>query len=163
MMALPACSPEGEVVRESLVKSLPLNPQQKLNLEKLVDTFLPESDTKGAVSLNVHQFLDKLLANCFPEDQQASFVKGLDMLENIAEQIYTSSFSSLGNMEREAVLMEFDDENFPEGKEFFDFAKEQVILAFTSSEYFLTNFTNYEMIPGDYDGCVDVPEVPYKI
>jgi hypothetical protein len=163
MMALPACSPEGEVVSESLVKSLPLSPQQKLNLEKLVDTFLPESGTKGAVSLNVHHFLDKLLANCFPEDQQTFFVKGLAILENKAEQIYASSFSSLGTLEREAVLGEIDDEDFPEEKQFFDFAKEQTILAYTSSEYFLTNFTNYEMIPGNYDGCVDVPEIPYKI
>ncbi|PSL07746.1 gluconate 2-dehydrogenase subunit 3-like protein [Cecembia rubra] len=163
MMAFPGCKP-GEIMDENvLVKSLPLTEKQRLNLEKMVDTFLPETDTLGAVQLNIHRFLDKLIANCYPEEEQKLFVNGLDLLEGIAQDTFLKSFDSLGISDRENILLGLDNEDADEGKSFFDFSKEQVILAFTSSEYFLTNYTNYEMIPGGYDGCVDVPEVPFKV
>lgn len=163
MMALPGCRPGEDVEDSVLVRSLPLNDQQRLSLEKMVDTFLPESDTLGAVQLNIHRFLDKLIANCYSEVEQKSFINGLDILEEKAQDLFSKSFASLESFQRETVLLGLENEDNAEEKAFFDFAKEQVILAYTSSEYFLTNFTNYEMIPGGYDGCVDVPEVPFKV
>lgn len=163
MMALPGCRPGEDGEGIALVRSLPLSDQQKLCLEKMVDTFLPDTDTLGAVQLNIHRFLDKLIANCYPEEEQKSFINGLDILEGKAQDLFSKSFGSLENLQRESVLLGLDNEENAEEKAFFDFSKEQVILAYTSSEYFLTNFTNYEMIPGGYDGCVDVPEVPFKV
>lgn len=163
MMALPGCRPGEEVEESVLERRLPLNDQQRLSLEKMVDTFLPETDTLGAVQLNIHRFLDKLIANCYPEEEQKSFINGLDILEEKAQGLFSKSFGFLESLQSETILLGLDNEENAEEKAFFDFAKEQVILAYTSSEYFLTNFTNYEMIPGGYDGCVDVPEVPFKV
>lgn len=163
MMALPGCKPGVDVADSVLLKILPLTDQHRLNLEKMVDTFLPETDTIGAVQLNIHRFLDKLIANCYPDDEQKSFMNGLDILEQKAQVRFSQSFSALGNSERESILLGLNNEENEVEKAFFDFSKEQVILAYTSSEYFLTNFTNYEMIPRGYDGCVDVPEAPFKV
>jgi hypothetical protein len=163
MMALPGCKPDGTLEESKLFKSLPLSEQQRLNLEKMVDTFLPETDSLGAVQLNVHHFLDKLIANCYPEEVQKSFIDGLSILEQHSKEQFNKSFSASQIADREEILLGLDNEENEEEKAFFDFAKEQIINAYTSSEYFLTNFTNYEMIPGGYDGCVDVPEEPYKI
>ena len=163
MMALPGCGPENQTELKGLVKNLNLNQDQLANLEKLVDTFLPKTDTYGGVDLNIHHFLDKLIANCYPEDQQIEFIGGLNKLEQHAQESFGQRFSALAPQERERSLLMMNDESKPEEKSFFEFAKEQIILAYTSSEYFLTNFTNYEMIPGGYDGCVDVPQGTYKI
>lgn len=163
MMVLPGCSPDENQEMELLYKSLPLDKTQENNLKILVDTFLPETDSKGGVELGVHEFVNKLLANCYEEDIQLSFVEGLNILENSAQEKYGLSFEANGSSEREVLLAGLDDEEKIEEKAFFDLAKELIILGYTSSEYFLTNFTNFEMIPGGYDGCVPVPEQPFKI
>ena len=41
-------------------------------------------------------------------------------------------------------------------KDFFNFLKQLTVLAYTTSEYVLTNHYNYVMAPGHYYGCVNV-------
>lgn len=163
MMVLPGCNPDEIQETELLYKSLPLDETQRNNLRLMVDTFLPETDSKGGVELSVHEFVNKLLANCYEEEIQKSFLDGLNILENKSQELAQVSFGKNSSSQREAILMQMDDEEKIEEKAFFDLSKELVILGYTSSEYFLTNFTNYEMIPGGYDGCVPVPDEPFKI
>jgi hypothetical protein len=163
MMVLPGCGTDELQEAGFLYKSLPLNKIQKQNLQSLIDTLLPETDTKGGLELGVDRFLDKLLANCYELEIQESFVVGLDKLEENAKSTHDKSFFDSDRNNREQMLLSMNDEEKIEDKAFFDLTKELAVLAYTSSEYFLTNFTNYEMIPGGYDGCVPVPNEPFKI
>jgi hypothetical protein len=163
MMVLPGCGLEEDQEVGHLYKNLALDNSQKKTLKSLVDTLLPETDTKGGLELGVDRFLDKLLANCYDVETQESFIKGLDSLEHSAKSSFELSFFEADRNSREQVLLKMNDEEKIEEKAFFDLSKELAVLAYTSSEYFLTNFTNYEMIPGGYDGCVPVPEEPFKI
>lgn len=163
MMVLPGCSTEDGGEAPLLTKTLPLTETQKANLQSLVDTLLPKTDTLGAVDLNVHVFLDKLIANCYDEAFQHSFIGGLDALDNEARKVSNQSYADLPQLYREEVLVKMDDEKRETEKMFFDNAKELTILGYTSSEYFLTNYTNYNMVPGGYEGCVSIPDEPFKI
>ncbi|MBW3468505.1 gluconate 2-dehydrogenase subunit 3 family protein [Arthrospiribacter ruber] len=163
MIFLPGCGNEEAEQGSYLYKNLPLSENQKNNLKSMVDTFLPENDTKGGVELGIHHFLDKLLANCYDESTQNAFLGGLDRLEFLSNEMNDTSFFKAADQQRIEVLEALDKEEKIEDKAFYDLIKELIILGYTSSEYFLTNFTNYEMIPGGYDGCAPLPQEPYKI
>lgn len=164
MVLLPGCDMDlNKEQSVGLVRSLPLTAQQKKNLEKLVDTFLPKTETLGAADLQIHHFLDKLIANCYPVETQELFMSGMGILEDKAMKAFGESFFDVDQIQRESILMELDNEDDELEKNFYDFVKEQVVNAYTTSEYFLTNFTNYDMVPGGYDGCVTIPEETFKI
>jgi hypothetical protein len=128
-----------------------------------VDTLLPKTETLGAVDLNIHTFIDRILANCHEQEDQQKFMASLDLVEKRTQETFDNSYSEADKTMREQILMGFDQEEKVAEKEFFDQLKELTILGYTTSKYFLTNFTNYEMIPGGYDGCVPVPNEPFKI
>lgn len=163
MILLPGCGVENQGQETVLVKNLPLSKLQKKNLEKLVDTFLPKTETLGAVDLHIHHFLDKLIANCYPAENQELFISGMTLLDEKSVKAFGDSFSNIGQSQREIIVMGLDNEENETERNFYEFVKEQVINAYTTSEYFLTNFTNYEMVPGGYDGCVTIPDEPFMI
>ncbi len=47
----------------------------------LGDTILPETDTPGAVTARVHDFIEHILAAWFSVGERATFLSGLDMFE----------------------------------------------------------------------------------
>lgn len=163
MILLPGCGVENQGQETVLVKNLPLSKLQKKNLKKLVDTFLPKTETLGAVDLHIHHFLDKLIANCYPAENQELFISGMTLLDEKSVKAFGASFSDISQSERESIVMGLDNEENETERNFYEFVKEQVINAYTTSEYFLTNFTNYEMVPGGYDGCVTIPDEPFMI
>lgn len=163
MMLLPGCGTGLSENGLPDVKLLPLDALQKANLQSLVDTLIPKTDTLGAVELEVHGFVDRILANCHEIEEQNNFIQGLSKLESKSQMMYKTSYKDLEKPEREFLLICLDNEELEADKEFFDLAKELTVLGFTTSEYFLTNFTNYQMVPGGYDGCVAVPNAPFKI
>lgn len=163
MIILPGCSVENQEQGTVLGKSLPLSKLQKKNLEKLVDTFLPKTETLGAVELHIHHFLDKLIANCYPVENQELFMSGMTLLDEKSIKEFGDSFSEISQSQREIIVMGLDNEENETERNFYEFVKEQVVNAYTTSEYFLTNFTNYEMVPGGYDGCVTIPDEPFMI
>ncbi|WP_114752143.1 gluconate 2-dehydrogenase subunit 3 family protein [Pleomorphovibrio marinus] len=157
LVLLPGCEPgtqDGEA--EKPHKLLDLDQIQGQNLESIVDTFLPETDTKGAVELQVHHFINRLIANCYSEQDVSEFVGYLNMVEDMSRKEKENSFHTLSRTNREQILTLMDDKNQPEQQRAYQELKEYCILGYTTSEYYLTNFTNYEMAPGGYQGCVPV-------
>jgi hypothetical protein len=163
LMFLPACGPDGKELAAGKVKTLSLDKLQHENLKSLVDTLLPKTETLGAVELNVHTFIDRILANCYELEEQQKFIGSLDLVEKKTRETHKMSFAEADKSVREQILTGFDQEELVAEKDFFDQLKELTLLGYTTSEYFLTNFTNYELIPGGYDGCVPVPNEPFKI
>ncbi len=134
LMLLPACGPDGKELAADQVKTLSLNKLQGENLQNLVDTLLPKTDTLGAVELNIHTFIDRVLANCYEMDVQERFLAGLHLAEEKSQNAYNKSFAKVGQAEREQVLMSFDQEEIEIEKEFFDQLKELALLGYTTSE-----------------------------
>lgn len=163
LVLLPGC--DAGDTNETLDSSglLELDQTQSKNLEAIVDTFLPTTSTKGGVELQVHQFINRLVANCYPQDYINEFVGYLDEVESRSLSTGNQHFFSLGQDEREGVLLSMDDEEQPDAHKAFQEMKEYCILGYTTSEYYLTQFTNYEMAPGHYEGCIPVPSGDFLI
>jgi hypothetical protein len=83
-------------------------------------------------------------------------VKGLSLLQKRSEEKFGATFGATTKDQRIELLTNFEqsEEDLPQN--FYSRLKELTILGYTTSEYILTNLTNYNMVPGHYYGCVPV-------
>ena len=78
--------------------------QEKLVTE-LADIIIPTTKgSPGAKAANVGPFITMMVKDCYPEEAQKAFVKGLEELEDRAKKEYNKSFLEIGVKEREQLL-----------------------------------------------------------
>lgn len=161
--------------RSSISFSSFLSPQQDALLVAMVDTIIPATDIPGAKDLDVHLFVQKMITDCYETEVQESLKKGLDAVEVMAQQSYTTPFSQCNTTQREALLTQLEippttedtsvsqeteisieNKVSSEQYEFFALVKDLTIRGFMTSEYVMTNHTDYNMMPGHFYGCVSV-------
>ena len=78
--------------------------QEKLVTE-VADIIIPTTKgSPGAKAANVGPFITMMVKDCYPEEAQKAFVKGLEELEDRAKKEYNKSFLEIGVKEREQLL-----------------------------------------------------------
>lgn len=125
-------------------------------LALVVDTIIPPTDTPGAQALDVHVFVERMLADCYEKPAQEAFRAGLSGIETMIQQQYGKSYRQCDIPQRLSVLMQFQASPKAAEKDFFATLKSLTIQGYTTSEYVMTNHLNYVMAPGHYYGCVPV-------
>jgi hypothetical protein len=83
--------------------------QEKM-LAELADTIIPTTKTPGAKAAGVGPFIALMLKDCYPEDAQKIFVKGLEDLEDRSKDQFKNSFVNLTAAQRAQVLGKMRDE-----------------------------------------------------
>ncbi|GAB4018285.1 hypothetical protein GCM10028808_52360 [Spirosoma migulaei] len=126
-------------------------------LAEMVETIIPVTNTPGAKALNVHQFVQKMVADCYPKSAQENLSKGLDSLNDLAHKSFSKPFPGGDTAQRTALLTQLSQSTDSAQKDFYSLVKNLTIRGYMSSEYVMTNLTHYEFIPGRYHGCVPVP------
>lgn len=134
-----------------------LNAMQTDTLTDLIDTLIPASDTPGAKALNVPDFVQKMLADCYEPAVQQKVREGLDAVDTLAKTSAGQAFSACDATQRLDVMKQLQAAPDPNQKEFYALIKNLTIQGYTTSEYVMTKFLNYIMIPGHYYGCVPAP------
>lgn len=122
----------------------------------LADTVIPSDGTIGALSVGVDKYLIRLIEECYEEDFRDNVKIQLQKLDVEAEKAERSSFIKCNQKQREDIFLVFSTSGKESEKEFFEFMKWQTIRGFNTSEEVMVNYHNYVMMPGYYDGCVDV-------
>ena len=125
-------------------------------LADMAETIIPATDSPGAKALNVHQFIQKMVTDCYEPKAQDSLRKGLDSLDGLAQKSFSKPFAEGDVSQRTALLTQLAQD--PAQKEFYGLVKGLTIRGYMSSEYVMTNLTHYQFIPGHYHGCVPVPQ-----
>lgn len=125
-------------------------------LADMAETIIPATDTPGAKALNVHQFIQKMVTDCYEPKAQDSLKNGLDSLDGLAQKSFSKPFSEGDVAQRTALLTQLSQDTAQ--KEFYGLVKGLTIRGYMSSEYVMTNLTHYQFIPGHYHGCVPVPQ-----
>jgi Gluconate 2-dehydrogenase subunit 3 len=133
-----------------------INADQRDLLAEIVDTIIPKTDTPGAKELNVHQLIQKLVADCSDKETQDTFTKGLATVNDLAQQSFSKPFVEGDATQRMALLTQMSQSTEPAQKNFYGLVKNMTIRGYMSSEYVMTNLTNFQFIPGHYYGCVPV-------
>lgn len=141
---------------ESVGKTSLLHLNQEVLLAEIVETIIPETDTPGAKSLKVHQFVQRMVQDCYGDAVQKNFKQGLATTEETAQKAYQKSFANCDTPQRLAVLKQMSESPDVPTKQFTNMLKGLTIQGYTNSEYFMVNVQKYVMAPGFYHGCVSV-------
>ena len=97
-----------------------------------------------------------MIADCYDLPVQTNFKNGLKTLDDSAMDSYAKPFAACDKTQRETLLNKLATATDASQKDFFALVKNLTIQGFTSSEFVMTTFLRYKMVPGHYYGCVPV-------
>jgi len=133
-----------------------LKPTEQQMLAIVAETIIPESNTKGAISLGIPAFLEIMLKDCYEAPVTENVINGLKAADATAESQFGKSFADSDTAQKQQILLGFEKSQDTKLKDFYTLIKNLTILGYTTSEYVQTGFLNYNMAPGHYYGCVPV-------
>lgn len=155
LIALPSWAENWTVNDLTILRSSFSVTSQEI-LAAVADTIIPAGNSIGALSVGVDKFLQKLIANCYEPDVQENVKKQLEVLNANAKDTYGTSFVSCDQMQRQELLNKLSVSEDKNEKDFFDLMKSETIRGFNTSREVMLQYLNYKILPGHYDGCVDV-------
>ena len=94
--------------------------------------------------------------DCSTPAQQRTFANGLTTVGKLAQEQFGKPFGAADAPARLTLLTQVMASPDAETKAFGNLLKSLTIKGYMTSEYVLTNFTDYQMAPGFYKGCVPV-------
>ena len=125
-------------------------------LASVADTIIPAGNSIGALSVGVDKFLQKLIANCYEKEVQENVTTQLAALDATAKSAHGKVFSACDQTQRDALLMNLSTSEDKNEKDFFDLMKSETIRGFNTSREVMLKYLNYKILPGHFNGCVDV-------
>ncbi len=145
-----------------------LSPNQANTIAEMAETICPKTTTPGAKELGVPQFIDKSLKELFTEEDQKSFLKGVDDVDDRCKSAYGKFFVDCDQKQREAILTKLDAESpkfppnlwgivlveKPEPITFFRKMKNLTLAAYFTSDKIIKEVLVYDPIPGTFIGCM---------
>ena len=130
--------------------------QERL-ITSLVETLIPEgipggsgAAPIGALSTGTDQFLIKFFEKCLEKEEQEILVKEFKSLEKL-------NFSSLSKAEREKIMLDYSTAEGEDQKKFYELIRSNTIFGFTTAREVMVDHLGYQVAPGFYSGCVEVP------
>lgn len=161
LITIPAWASGGN---NATVQAIPswLSPDQDALLAEIVETIIPTTtpngvDSPGAKALNIHNFVQKMVTDCYEKPVQAAFSDGLAKVEAMANQKQGKPFSTCDASQRQAVMAALETSPDKPSQDFFTLVKRLTVQGYSTSEYVMTTVYNYQPIPGHYYGCVPAP------
>ena len=129
--------------------------------KRLVDLIIPESDTPGALTANVHQFIDVMLDGWAAADTQLRFLDNFNNIDRRSMAMTGKTFADANRTQQIKLLEVLDKESFSDNGTdiFFGEFKALVIFGYYSSAEGASIELRYDRIPGDYRDCIPFSEV----
>ncbi|NLR69113.1 gluconate 2-dehydrogenase subunit 3 family protein [Chitinophaga varians] len=134
-------------------------------IAELAEVIIPETDTPGAKSAGVHDFIATMIRDCSSRKVQNRFLYGLEDVAAYTRTKYGKSFVHCRKEEKEAVVAHFEKKSRPWeglmgkvssrlfGDPFFVTLKKYTVIGYCTSMQGATKAMAYEYIPGRYKGC----------
>lgn len=163
---LPACV-RNITETTSVLKNLKISGDEEALLAEITETIIPATETPGAKDLKLYQFVFRMVDDCYEPEQQEKFSAGLVAFAKLAETKAGDSFMALGKQQREDLLRQLELVRTGDNKEekqepvntFYSITRDLTVRGYITSEYVLTQQLYYNMIPGRFDGCVEIKDV----
>ena len=156
---LPSCLHHDNATSFPL-KNLRLSGDQQDMLADLSETILPSTSSFiGAKDLKAHEFVLKMVDDCFNPDDQKKFTNGLNAFEKFNKDKFGGSFAGNSKQQKNELLSAVEaKKDVPEEVlNFYSTVKRYTVQCFTSSKTFMTDIRHFKMVPGSkFKGCVPV-------
>ena len=142
-------------------------------VEEIAELIVPRTDTPGARDVGVPAFIDVILKDAYPTQDQARFVSGLKDFEAEAQQAHGKPFLELSQAQRVAFLQKVHDaaanaesaqlkeRDILAGERkrpFVLMMKELTLLGFFTSQVGATQVLQYVAVPGGFQACIPVAQ-----
>lgn len=137
-------------------------------LAELVELIIPATDTPGAKSAGVHDYIIEVMVNCNPAKQQRKFFSGLEDLEKYTLDHYQEDFLHTSIENRTAVLEHFANHsgysskilnkinNKLLGEPFYSKLRSLTVEGYCQSRLGATQGLAYDYVPGSYEACIPI-------
>lgn len=160
MVCIPACAHDAGATAIP-IRHLQVSDADETLVALLAETIVPTTDTPGAKALNLHQFVLRMLDDCYDPAGQERLRQGMGQLEGFTRQRMGGAFSALSPEHRLALLRTIRDEATApaELRYFVNEVRRWTIRGFETSQYVLTQVHPYELVPGRWDGCKKIANV----
>jgi len=142
-----------------------LNPHQYQTVTRMAEIILPESDTPGATSVHVNDFIDLILTEWNTAEERSQFLAGIDDTDSRSRTLFGKVFLELSNEQQVEIVRLLDNEmaailaNAGENGDhvqppFFHNLKRLTLVGYYTSEAGATQELHFKIITRHYDGCV---------
>lgn len=129
-----------------------LSTGQLESISALAELIIPETDTPGAISAGVPEFIELMLSDWYTADERQPFLDGLAGLDELCLAEWGLDFAD-GAVEQQTLALQK-----AEGSEFFSMARDLTVLGYYTSEMGASVELRYNPIPGAYNGDYDYSE-----
>ena len=85
-----------------------LSAKQSATVSRMAEMILPETDTPGAKSARVNEFIDLILTEWYNPEERARFLDGLANVDASSQKYFGKDFTECGEAEQDKMLAEFD-------------------------------------------------------
>lgn len=169
LAVLNGCSPKPGASWQPLF----LSKEEGAVVEAVADLIIPRTDTPGAREVGVPAFIDVILKDVYPTEDQARFVSGLKDFDAEAQRAHGKPFLELQPAQQLSFLQQAHDAAAAAEQErdaakevpasqrkrpFVLMMKELTLLGFFTSQVGVTQVLQYEAVPGKFQPCVPVAE-----
>ena len=142
-----------------------LSREQGALVAEVAEIMIPRTNTPGAKDVGIPAFIDKMLKDVYPKDEQERFVAGLADFEAQAQREQGRAFLELEPALRAAMVKKVHDpaveaerhSTLPADQRrrpFILTMKELALLGYFTSEPGATQVLQYNPVPGAYHACV---------
>ncbi|MDH3649685.1 MAG: gluconate 2-dehydrogenase subunit 3 family protein [Saprospiraceae bacterium] len=118
-------------------------------LQALSDVMIPKTETPGAVELGVPEWIDTIVAKCYPENYQKQMMAALDTVHELMNGKATAD--QIASVEKGDPV----DASFQQ-------VKRTIGSAYLATEYVGKELLSYLPIPGAYEACIPISETNGK-
>ena len=141
-----------------------LTEEDILLLNDIGETIIPTTaSSKGAGETGIGEFMKVYVTDCYSEERQEVFKKGLAQLRERSKDKYGKEFLKLSKAQKHDLLTAIDKEakeydskrNKNAPGHYFSMIKEITVFGYFTSEPGATEALRYVQTPGSYDGNVD--------
>lgn len=167
LVLIPSCDFSSDDILAAY-QNLKITASQKNLLGVISDTIIPAGEIKGALNLEVPDFILVMANDCFTKENQDKFTAGLTAFPAYVEKTSGKKFDALSTKEKEELILsgtKLQADESPEGKEranisyFLNSTKRLTIQGYMASEYIQTEIIPYSLIPGEYNGAVLITDL----
>jgi hypothetical protein len=145
-----------------------LDEKQGALVAEIAEIMIPRTDTPGAKDVGIPAFIDLILKDAYPKEDQERFIAGLEEFDAQTQTRHGRRFMQLDPTQRQAWVQTVNDtaaaaERSHTGNEwlprpFFMMTKELTLLGYFTSQAGATKVLQYDPVPGPFRGCVALSE-----
>jgi hypothetical protein len=149
-----------------------LNPHQDATVTAMAELILPQTDTPGAKAVRVNEFIDRIVADWYSEEDRVRFLAGLATVDARTQSLFQKDFVDASPPQQSEILRALGEEmaqatealaNAPRGyrgagpkpeDNFYFMFRQLTLTGYFTSEAGFTQQLHEEIIPGRFDGCI---------